>query len=92
MNFHLRPYNQYILNIVTNIYLGLDLDVKMWTQIKNPEKYKGQTMIIGSVTDGYNYFEAKYKRTRAFLEEMKGSGINLIITTKSNLVLRDIDL
>lgn len=71
---------------------GMFLDVKMWTQIKNPEKYKGQTMIIGSVTDGYNYFEAKYKRTRAFLEEMKGSGINLIITTKSNLVLRDIDL
>ena len=26
MNFHLRPYNQYILNIVTNIYLGLDFD------------------------------------------------------------------
>ena len=24
MNFYLRPYNQYILNIVTNIYLGLD--------------------------------------------------------------------
>ena len=40
----------------------------------------------------YNYFEAKYKRTRAFLEEMQGSGINLIITTKSNLVTRDIDL
>jgi len=38
-------------------------------------------MIVGSVTDGYNYFEAKYKRTRAFLEEMQGSGINLIITT-----------
>ena len=49
-------------------------------------------MIVGSVTDGYNYFEAKYKRTRAFLEEMQGSGINLIITTKSNLVTRDIDL
>lgn len=30
MNFHLRPYNQYILNIVTNIYLGLD-----FYQIKN---------------------------------------------------------
>ena len=26
MNFHLRPYNQYILNIVTNIYLGLDFN------------------------------------------------------------------
>ena len=29
MNFHLRPYNQYILNIVTNIYLGLDLFIKI---------------------------------------------------------------
>mgnify|MGYP000044995531 CR=1 FL=1 len=71
---------------------GMFLDVKMWDKIKNPEKYKGKTMIVGSVTDGYNYFEAKYKRTRAFLEEMQGSGINLIITTKSNLVTRDIDL
>ena len=71
---------------------GMFLDIKMWDKIKNPEKYKGKTMIVGSVTDGYNYFEAKYKRTRAFLEEMQGSGINLIITTKSNLVTRDIDL
>ena len=71
---------------------GMFLDVKMWDKIKNPEKYKGKTMIVGSVTDGYNYFESKYKRTRAFLEEMQGSGINLIITTKSNLVTRDIDL
>ena len=29
MNFHLRPYNQYILNIVTNIYLGLDFYKKI---------------------------------------------------------------
>ena len=29
MNFHLRPYNQYILNIVTNIYLGLDFLIKI---------------------------------------------------------------
>ena len=71
---------------------GMFLDVKMWDKIKNPEKYKGKTMIVGSVTDGYNYFESKYKRTRTFLEEMQGSGINLIITTKSNLVTRDIDL
>ena len=67
-------------------------DVKYWNKINNPQKYKGKTMIIGSVTDGYNYFEAKYKRTRTFLEEMQGSGINLIVTTKSNLVTRDIDL
>ena len=60
---------------------GMFLDVKMWDKIKNPEKYKSKTMIVGSVTDGYNYFEAKYKRTRAFLEEMHlfvlGSGRGL---------------
>lgn len=70
---------------------GSFLDVKVWDKIKNPMKYKGQTMIIGSVTDGYNQYE-EYKRTRAFLEEMQGSEVNLIITTKSDLVLRDLDL
>ena len=35
LNFHLRPYNQYILNIVTNIYLGLDFKYK---KIKGVEK------------------------------------------------------
>ena len=64
---------------------GMFLDVKMWDKIKNPEKYKGKTMIVGSVTDGYNYFEAKYKRTRAFLEEMQGSGINLYQDLKIKL-------
>lgn len=71
---------------------GTFLDVKIWDKIKNPQKYKGKTMIVGSVTDGYNQYEEKYKRTRAFLEEMQGSEINLIITTKSDLVVRDIDL
>lgn len=32
MNFHLRPYNQYILNIVTNIYLGLDYKEKKYIE------------------------------------------------------------
>ena len=40
----------------------------------------------------YEGMEEEYRRTRAFLEEMKGSGINLIIVTKSDLVLRDLDL
>ena len=71
---------------------GTFLDVKQWDRIKNPQKYTGQTMIVGSVTDGYNPQEEIFCRTRAFLEEMQGSGINLIITTKSDLVLRDLDL
>lgn len=71
---------------------GTFLDVKYWERIKNPKKYDGQTMIVGSVTDAYNPQEAQFCRTRAFLEEMQGSKIDLIITTKSDLVVRDLDL
>ena len=71
---------------------GSFVDVKYWEPIKNLQKYAGKTMIIGSVTDGYLPQEAIYKRTRAFLQEMQGSNINLIITTKSDLVVRDLDL
>ena len=71
---------------------GTFLDVKHWDKIKDPRRYAGQTMIVGSVTDGYNPQEGIFCRTRAFLEQMQGSGINLIITTKSDLVLRDLEL
>lgn len=71
---------------------GTFLDVKYWDRIHDPKKYDGQTMIIGSVTDAYNPQEEQFRRTRAFLEEMQGSKINLIITTKSDLVVRDLDL
>lgn len=71
---------------------GTFLDVKYWDKIKNPRKYDGQTMIVGSVTDAYNPQEEQFCRTREFLEEMQGSNINLIVTTKSDLVVRDLDL
>jgi DNA repair photolyase len=32
---------------------GTFLDVKEWPEIKKPEKYAGQKVIIGTVTDGY---------------------------------------
>ena len=34
---------------------GTFLDVKHWPEIKNPKKYAGQRVVIGSVTDGYNH-------------------------------------
>ena len=71
---------------------GTFLDVKYWDKIQNPQRFDGQTMIVGSVTDAYNPQEAQFRRTRALLEEMQGSKINLIITTKSDLVVRDLDL
>ena len=71
---------------------GTFLDVKQWEQIENPDKYRGKGFFIGSVTDPYNPQEAEYKRTRAFLEQMQGSGAKISIQTKSDLVLRDLKL
>ena len=71
---------------------GTFLDVKHWESIKNPGKYRGKEFFIGSVTDPYNPQEAEYKRTRAFLEQMQGSGAKISIQTKSDLVLRDLEL
>lgn len=70
---------------------GTFLDVKYWSEIKNPEKYAGKELFISSVTDPYNPQEEKFQRTRALLEQLKGSGVKLSIQTKSDLVLRDMD-
>lgn len=68
------------------------VDVKYWTPIKNPKKYAGKEAFIGSVTDPYQPCEKEYGRTRALLEQLQGSGVNISIATRSDLVLRDLDL
>ncbi len=71
---------------------GEFIDVKYWPEIKNPQKYAGKEAFLGSVTDCYLPQEKKYGRTRALLEQLQGSGISISIATKSDLVLRDLDL
>lgn len=71
---------------------GEYLDVKTWPVIRRPEKYAGKELFIGSVTDPYNPYEEEFGRTRALLEQLQGSGAELSIATKSDLVLRDLDL
>lgn len=71
---------------------GEFLDVKIWDKIKKPKKYAGRELFIGSVTDPYNPHEETYERTRALLTELQGSGAKLSIATKSDLILRDLDL
>ena len=71
---------------------GSFLDVKYWLGIKHPEKYAGKELFFGSVTDPYNPQEETYRRTRALLKELRGSGAKITIQTKSDLVLRDMDL
>ncbi len=71
---------------------GAFVDVKYWDVITNPQKYKGKELFIGSVTDPYQPLEEKFGRTRALLEQLQGSGALLSIATKSDLILRDLDL
>jgi len=71
---------------------GSFVDIKEWPEIKNPAKYSGKEIFIGSVTDPYQPVEEKYERTRKFLEELQGSGVKISIATKSDLILRDLDL
>ena len=71
---------------------GTFLDVKHWPAIQSPQKYAGQRIVIGSVTDGYNPQEEWFCNTRKLLEQLRGSGADILICTKSDLVLRDIDL
>ena len=68
------------------------LDVKYWPEIMTPKKYAGKELFIGSVTDPYNPQEEIYGRTRALLTQLQGSGAKISIATKSDLILRDLDL
>ena len=71
---------------------GSFVDVKDWGEIKNPEKFRGKELFFGSVTDPYQPIEETFKRTRTLLEQLQGCGAKLSIATKSDLVLRDLDL
>jgi DNA repair photolyase len=53
----------------------------------------GEDIALGTATDPYQPAEKRYEVTRAILEEIaRHSGLELGIVTKSNLVLRDLDL
>ena len=71
---------------------GSFVDVKHWPPLRRPERHAGKEVFIGSVTDPYQPLEETRRRTRALLEQLQGSGIAVSIATKSDLVLRDLDL
>ncbi len=65
-------------------------DTKIWGQ---PRSDRGQHIAIGAATDPYQPAEKEYGVTRAILEQMaQRDGLSVSITTKSDRVVRDIDL
>ena len=71
---------------------GTFIDIKRCDKKINTKKLENKTIFLSSVTDCYNQLEEKYKITRRILKELINVNCNLNISTKSKLILRDIDL
>jgi len=54
--------------------------------------YDNKTISIGTLTDPYQFAEKEYEVTRKILEKLISFNSEIAIITKSDLVLRDIDL
>jgi DNA repair photolyase len=68
------------------------LDVKIYNKKIRLDSLKGKKIVFGTVTDAYNRFEQTYKVTRKLLEQFINADTRINILTKSDLVLRDIDI
>lgn len=71
---------------------GEFVDVKKCDKKINIQSIKGKNVFLSSVTDCYNQFESEYCLTRSILEQLVDADCNLSISTKSKLILRDLDL
>src|SRR5215471_4658361 len=80
---------------------GLDFERKIYVkqhtawllrqELKNVRS--GQSIAIGTATDPYQPAERKFQVTRAILEEFaRHEGLSLGLVTKSDMVVRDLDL
>lgn len=71
---------------------GEFVDIKRCDKKINLRKISKKNVFLSSVTDCYNEVEEKYFITRSILEQLLNSDCYLSISTKSKLILRDIDL
>ncbi len=76
---HIEPWGEFV-------------DIKTWPATIKFRKYAGKKVFFSSVTDPYQPIESKYMRTRTLLEQLLETGVSISISTKSDLILRDIDL
>lgn len=71
---------------------GTFIDIKRCDKPINKKKLMGKRVFLSSVTDCYNKYEEEYELTRNILKELVDVDCELTISTKSKLILRDIDL
>ena len=65
-----------------------------WLLRRDLKKVKrGQSIAIGTATDPYQPAERRFGMTRAILEELSNhAGFDISIISKSNMILRDLEL
>ncbi len=72
---------------------GEFLDVKKWSgYLSNKRKIYNKNILIGSVTDPYVKEEGFLENTKQILEKIQKYNCTPTICTKSDLILRDLDL
>jgi DNA repair photolyase len=80
---------------------GVDFEQKIYVKQHAAELLRqelrqvkpGESIVIGAATDPFQPAERRYEVTRAILEELsRHKGLHVGIITKSNLVLRDIEV
>jgi DNA repair photolyase len=75
------------------VLLASDISRKYSYESKSSGYTRAEHIAIGTATDPYQPAEREYKVTRACLEELaKREGLSVSIITKSNQIVRDIDL
>src|ERR1700723_3319879 len=73
--------------------LARDVERKYSYQRAGSDDGRPEHIAIGTATDPYQPAEKEYKVTRACLEELaKREGLSISVITKSNQIVRDIDL
>lgn len=81
---HTEPWGQYV-------DIKCNANELMRNRLTSMRNLSG-TALIGSVTDAYQPLEKKYKLTRQLLKTLQTVDFSVSILTKSDLVVRDIDI
>ena len=81
-----------IMDFERRIYVKTGAAAALRQELRRRD-YRGEHIAIGTATDPYQPAERRFKITRSLLETLADRhGMHLSITTKSDLVLRDLDL
>ena len=71
---------------------GTFIDIKRCSSPISKKRLKAKTVFLASVTDCYNPYEEKYCITQSILEQLLDVECTVSISTKSSLILRDMEL